>query len=119
MNKIYLLFYLFLIPLTCKSQNPCKNIQTSFNNYNQALSAVKSADFIYVDNVTTERSSWIRGAKFYSCNKSTGFLIIKTDKREFIHQNVPISVWNNFKLSDSFGSFYSRNIRRNYKIFIK
>ncbi len=97
----------------------CNELPAYFNNYKHALEKVKSASFKISDKINTYKSIWIRGASFYSCDSQTGFLIIETDKKEYIHQDVPINVWNNFKKAGSFGSYYSSNIKGKYKIKIK
>ncbi|WP_410743747.1 KTSC domain-containing protein [Flavobacterium sp. CG_9.10] len=45
-----------------------------------------------------------------------GFLVIKTGSRAYVHQDMPNEVWESFKKADSKGSFYSRNIRGNYRL---
>lgn len=121
MGKIRNLIAFVLIVVlfsSCNDKN-CNQLPNSFNNYRQALKEVKSAKFEINDKINTSKSSWIRGASFYSCDLQTGYLIIKTDKKEYIHQDIPIEVWNNFKKADSFGRYYSRNIRGKYKIKIE
>jgi hypothetical protein len=39
----------------------------------------------------------------------------KKDK-SYIHKNVPIQVWNEFKKATSFGKFYNRNIKGVYQM---
>lgn len=108
---------LIIISNSCIGQD-CKNIPTSFSSYEQAIRLVKSSAFKVKETVDTSRSSWIRGATYYSCDSRTGFLIIKTDDREYIHQAVPIEVWRGFKNAQSFGSYYSNNIKGNYSLVL-
>lgn len=96
----------------------CNRLPTSFANYDQALAQVKSASFKIKESVNTSKSSWIRSVMYYSCDSRKGFLIIKTDDREYIHQDVPIEIWNGFKNATSFGSYYDSYIKRRYKVIL-
>jgi hypothetical protein len=100
--------------LSCKAQG-CNTIPTHFNSYNDAIAFVKKADFKIKDDVNTSKSSWIRSAAYYSCDGVTGYFIYSTDEREYIHAEVPIELWNEFKEATSFGSFYDRNIKGKYR----
>ena len=117
-------FYFFLTLLgvvfnfnSCDSAS-CTDLPTNFTSYQKAVSEIKSANFTIEDNLDTSRSSIIRNAFFYSCNSKTGFLLVKIKSTEYIYQNVPISVWENFKEAGSFGRFYNNNIKGNYTLKI-
>jgi hypothetical protein len=101
------------------SAQNCKTIPNSFNSYEQAVKAISNSTFSFTDKVNTSSSSWIRSATFKSCDGKTGFLIIGTDSNPYIHQNVPLSLWQSFKKASSFGSFYTKNLRGRYKLIIK
>jgi hypothetical protein len=45
----------------------CNKIPASFSSYEQASDLVKSSNFKIKESVNTSKSSWIRGATFYSC----------------------------------------------------
>ncbi|MBI9040270.1 KTSC domain-containing protein [Lutibacter sp.] len=104
--------------LSCNSQS-CNELPTQFNSYQQAVSEVKSTNFTFEDRVNTSRSSLIKSASFYSCDSKIGFLLVKIRSTKYIYQNVPISVWENFKQAESFGSFYNRNVKGSYQLKIK
>lgn len=99
----------------CSGQN-CDKMPTVFSNYEQAMSIVKSSTFNMTESVNTSSSSWIRAATFYSCDSKKGFLIIKTNDREYVHQNVPINIWNGFKKASSYGSYYDNYIKGKFKL---
>ena len=101
----------------CSGQD-CNKLPKSFSSYEQAKSLVKSSTFKIKESVNTSKSSWIRGASFYSCDSKKGFLIINTDSKEYIHQNVPIEIWREFKNAGSFGSYYSNYIRGKYRLIL-
>lgn len=94
----------------------CNQLPEVFGSYNEAMQLVEQADFALKEDVNTAKSSWIRGARFYSCDEQTGYFIIVTDKGIYIHHEVPVSVWEAFKAANSFGSFYNENIKHEYRL---
>jgi hypothetical protein len=116
MNRL-LIYLLLFVTISVKAQN-CNDLPNSFNSYDQAVKAISNTTFSYADKINTSSSSWIRSATFKSCDGKTGFLIIGTDSHPYIHQNVPISLWQNFKRVSSYGSFYTKNLRGRYKLSI-
>lgn len=115
-NPFFILGFFLLFHLnSCNNQN-CKGLPNNFSSYENAVNEVKSTNFTIEDSIDTSRSSFIESASFYSCDSKTGFLLVKIKSTEYIHQNVPISVWESFKRTDSFGSFYSRNIKGKYQL---
>lgn len=65
-----------------------------------------------------QKNSWVRGASYHSCDKKFGYFIIKTDKRSYIYKDLPINIWNSFKKASSFGSYYDRNIKNRYQLYL-
>lgn len=117
LTMIKFLSFLFFLSLThsCSAQN-CTELPTKFSSYEEAVSKISKASFRVSESVNTSKSSWIRSAKYRSCDGQTGFLIIGTDSKEYIHKDVPLSIWNNFRKASSFGSFYNENIKNRYKL---
>ena len=111
------LFSLLLILFTfsCKSQD-CDTIPNSFNNYQEATNIIYDTSFHFSDTVNTSKSSWIRSAKYYSCDNQYGFLILETDKKTYVFQNIPKHKWEGFKQTSSFGKYYNSNIRGRYQL---
>lgn len=103
-----------LIISSCRRKGNCDKLPTQFSSYDQAVSKIESSDFKIKEEANTSKSSWIRGASFYSCDGNTGFYIIQTDKQEYLYINMPYSVWAEFKNSESLGKFYNENIKHRY-----
>ena len=118
MKNSILIFFLILLSCNQEKQNisDCSEITTPFTTYDEAKNTVESVDFKYTDEIDTSKSSWIRSAKYYSCDGHVGYLVYTTDKKEYIHQEVPVEVWEDFKNADSFGKFYNANIKDNYQM---
>lgn len=115
--RILIFNFLCFVATTACGQADCNKLQANFTSYSEAISKIKSTKFTYSDNVNTSKSSWIRSASYYSCDKKFGYFIIKTDKGSFIYKDLPISVWNSFKNASSFGSYYDRNIKNRYQLY--
>ena len=114
-----LLFLLLLGASQISFSQDCSKLPTSFTSYDQASNLVKSSTFKTHETVNTSKSSWIRGADYYSCDGQKGYLIIKADNKEYIHQNVPKETWNSFTKASSFGSYYNNFIKGNYRLTLK
>lgn len=115
MKFISLLIVLLIV--SCSKKN-CSNINSNFSSYNNAIEVVQNSSFAIEEKVDTD-SSWIDSIEYYSCDEVSGYLIVNTKKgKSYIHKNVPIQVWNEFKNADSFGMFYNQNIKGNYYLNI-
>lgn len=112
-------FILLFLPFLAFSQTACYNLPKNFKSYNQAVFEVKNAKFKFVDHVNTTRSSFIRGARYYSCDGEFGFLVIEINDRQYIHSRLPKKVWLSFKSAKSFGTFYNQAIRNRYRLNLK
>lgn len=116
------IFFLLLFPiiLSCSKEkqniSDCSEIKLPFKSYSEAQNTVQSVDFKIEDKVNTSKSSWIRGAKYYSCDGRRGYFIFSTDKKDYIHEGVPIEIWEGFKNAESFGKFYNQNLKHNYTL---
>ena len=108
---------LLLLAVGCKTVD-CTQLPTSFGSFQEAEDLIAESRFVVSDEVNTDRSSWIRGARYYSCDNQTGFFILVTDGGEYIHQNLPIQLWNGFKAASSYGSFYNRHIKHRYPLIV-
>ena len=93
----------------------CNDLPISFTSYTEAMEQIRSASFRIAEEQYTDESSWVRNAEYYSCDGATGFFIIRTDDQDYIHNAVPLAVWQGFKEASSFGSYYNTNIKRRYR----
>lgn len=118
MKYLFYLFSLFLLHNSCSAQD-CKAIPNKFISYEQAKQIISNATFPLSDKVNTSKSSWVRAASYYSCDGKKGFFIIKTDSKEYIHQDMPLNIWLSFKSANSFGRFYNANIKHKYQLVLR
>lgn len=117
MKKFIIVGFLFIF-CSCSGQ-PCENLQENFISYNEAVNKIEKAKFNFVDKVNTSKSSWVTNARFYSCNKQDGYFILETSKKSYIFQGLPITIWNDFKNAESFGSYYNKFIRGRYRLILE
>ena len=102
--------------LTSCSQTNCDKLPTSFISFAEAVKQIQNAHFNFKDEVNTSKSSWIEGAKYFSCDNKTGYFILITDKHDYLYQNLPIGIWTAFKNASSFGHYYVVNIKHRYQL---
>jgi KTSC domain len=113
MIKLVIISFIIVLMSSCKN-GICDSIPKRFASYEEAARKIEEAKFSFSEEIFTPESSWIYGASFYSCDGTLGFLRIRTDHENYYHQNVPITVWESFKNSDSKGQFYNEELRGNY-----
>jgi len=111
--KTYLLFLLFSLA-SCKQD--CKDLPTSFKNYEDAKNIVLGSSFKYTDNCDVSESSFITSADYYSCDGLRGYFILGMDGKKYIFQNLPIKKWQNFKDSESKGRYFNCSIKGRYSL---
>ncbi|RZK31119.1 MAG: KTSC domain-containing protein [Hymenobacter sp.] len=110
----YLAIASFIALASCS--NKSSEIPESFTSYKEANQKISAGNYKIEETVDVSRSSWIKGAKFYSEDGQSGYLFLKVGNREYIHKGVPIDVWNQFKTADSFGKYYRANIMHRYQL---
>ena len=94
----------------------CQELPIQYNSKEEAVYQIKGADFMIEEMTPMALRSWIRSARFYSCDGALGYLIAWTDRSEFVHQDVPIKVWRELKKNNSLDNYYKRNIRGKYPL---
>ncbi len=99
----------------CTAQS-CAELPASFPDYDTAERLVLQAHFPIDETVDTSRSSWIEGARYLSCDGKTGFLLLRAGGRTYVHQDVPLEIWEGFKSAASLGSYYNRLLKGRYRL---
>lgn len=118
MKRIIVLALVCIYALSCKSQD-CNNLKSPFSSYSKAIQEVKASTFLIKDSANTTNSSWITSATYYSCNGKNGYLIYTTNRGyQYIHQQLPLMVWKEFKNASSKGSYYNAHIRNKYRLHV-
>ena len=112
--KQLVLALIMLLCLSCSAQN-CNSINIEQNSYSQAITELRKTEFSISEKVDTD-SSWIDHLEYYSCDEVTGYLVMTTKKeKSYIHKAVPVSLWQKFKATNSFGKFYNSNLKGKFQ----
>ncbi len=118
MKKKILLFVTSLLTLiyscnnnSAESNAPPKKPQT----YKEAKKYIELSIYKIEETISTSKSSWIRGATYYSEDGIRGYMILKTDSKDYIYSDLPFEIWQGFKNAQSFGSYYHQNIKGKYQ----
>ncbi len=115
MNKLFLsLCFISAAFLSCRQNSNCDKLPTQFSSYDEAKSKIQGFYFKIQEEANTSNSSWIKGASFYSCDGTSGYFLLQTDKKEYLYSDMPYSVWTEFKNAESLGTFYNKKIKHNY-----
>jgi len=113
--KLSFIISILTFNISCGGKD-CNLIDGNFDSYKHAMQVIKSSDFEFSDHCDTSKSSWIYSAEYYSCDGKTGYFIIETKSKNYIHSEVPIEMWYEFKNADSFGKYYNRRIKGRFRL---
>ena len=115
-KPLILLLLLLNTVLTSCSSRDCYQLPDRFESYEEAKVIISNTHFLFEESVWTLKSSWIDRASYHSCDGRTGFFIIHTGGKTYVHDRVPIGIWYGFKKADSYGRFYNRNLRGKFRL---
>ncbi len=117
MKKSLLFIVLIFFGVILNAQiDECDHLKLNWNSDNEAIEIIENETFAHTDMFAGETDSWLESAHYYSCDEESGFLIIKGSKKSFIHQNVPIKVWQCLKSAKSKGGYYNFYIKNKFKL---
>jgi hypothetical protein len=117
MKNILILSILFFIG--CKKN---ADIPKQFNSYIEAQYIVQSANLSIQEEAQTggrSENNWIREAKYFANDKNSGYLIINMNGKDYIFDELPYSVWEQFKNAEDLGTAYHRLIKGKYNLKLK
>ena len=98
----------------CNTTN-CSKLDFCNLSADEMVFEIEEIDFEYHDTADTSESSWIREAKYYSCDGELGYFMLETDDKVYLHKDVPLRLWLGFKRSNSYGRFYNDQLKRKYE----
>lgn len=115
-EDLEVLFTPTIIRTKLTTKHDCDDIPQMFTNFEEALEFVRGLDWTYSDDATFE-GSWINSAEYYSCDRKTGFFIMCTDGKCYIHDYVEMEVWEGIKGTLKPGSYYHKYMRDKYQMY--
>jgi len=117
MKTLSLIFAFFFLGSSLHAQGgDCNSVVDGWKSEKQAIAIIQGSNFETSDSISPYNSSWMSSAHFYSCSPDSGYLIVKSDKKTFVHQEVPKEIWSSLKKAKSVGGFYNFYIKNNYKL---
>lgn len=120
MNKTLKTLFLYsILFLVAFSGTDGDQLPKKYSCYNEAVKTIKAAHIKVEESVNTSKSSWVRGAAYYSCDGVVGSFILKTSNQHYLYSGVPSEIWQGFKNSESFVSYYNYNIKQKYFFNLK
>ena len=117
MKRLTLMLALIFIGLYLNAmEDNCAEISTNWKSEKEAISTIENTPFTVSESIRPDESSWMTSAHFYSCDDEHGYLIIKSSKKTFIHQSVPMNVWIALRDARSKGGYYNFYIKNKFKL---
>ena len=110
MTGLVCLFYFS----ACMPTN-CSKLDAGNLGADEMVFEIEEIDFGYHDIADTSESSWIRAAKYYSCDGEFGYFMLETDDKVYLHKDVPLRLWHGFKRANSYGRFYNDQLKGKYE----
>ena len=120
MKKNILIIFTLIGFISCNKKTNCDELTGNYTTFVEARKDITKANYPIKKVQATPESSWIKRIEFYSCDEKQGYLIIYTTRsEEYIHANVPITIWEELSTSASKGSYYNSNIVNRYPFNLK
>jgi len=106
------------VPPRAESQAAQTSADRGFGSYQEAINWVQRNPAFRHDWVDTAGSSFIRGAHFYTDGAGYSYLFLNLNGRSYIHDGVPNYIWQEFRIAESFGSYYNLKIKGRYPMWL-
>ncbi|NJN26401.1 MAG: KTSC domain-containing protein [Cyclobacteriaceae bacterium] len=117
MKKAILFLSLIFAGLYLSAEDKdCPPNKENWNSEKDAIAAIETAVFEHKETADIGSESWINTIAYYSCDMEYGYLIVKCDKKSYIHHNVPVGVWTALKEAKSKGGYYNFYIKNKFKL---
>lgn len=116
MKKPLLLLVLIFAGLYLSAEDhDCPPSSSTWKSEKDAILRIENETFEFSESATVDADSWIQSMVYYSCDMEFGYLIVKCDKKSYLHQKVPVGVWKALKEANSKGGYYNFYIKNHFK----
>ena len=113
-NVLFSLLTMSSFFMSCNVQD-CHSIEDNYATYVEFVRVVRQAKGFAISEKVDLESDWMKEAEYYSCDGEVGFFIYTTKQgKTYIHEDLPLSLWEGFISASSHGSYYVRNIKGRY-----
>ncbi|MFA0964127.1 hypothetical protein AB9P05_20125 [Roseivirga sp. BDSF3-8] len=105
-------------PALARQQNDdadsvCNNVPRDLGNRVQAIQTLQDTEFTFEQSLETLQVFGVKKATYYSCDGNLGYLVVNTYRRNYLYENVPRELWENFKNAYSIDGFFTKNLKFN------
>lgn len=112
--RLCLIIILFLnFTLVNGQQHDCSSLP-SLNSEHDAIEILRDTRFNLVDTADVSQSSWIVSAKYLGCEGHNGYIILSARYSDYLHQAVPLPLWDQFKMARDKDTFYMKALKNKY-----
>ena len=115
MKIVVIFFMLFIVHFTLNAfTENCAVSSFKWKSEKEALNKLEKIKFLVSESFINESESWLLSANYYSCDGKNGYLVIRCQKKYYLHSSVPMVVWTDLKNARSKGGFYNFYIKEKY-----
>lgn len=93
----------------------CDSLELGDLPVEEVITILENASFRFDQEFRISRVSGVRAAHYYSCNGTTGYLIITIGQEKKVFLEVPKSHWNAFRTTSDPDSYYEKNIKSAFR----
>ena len=104
---------LLLIFISCKKT---AKDNVNFSSYDSAIDYTETHQYRVDETTDTSDSEWITSAEYKSLDGNVGFLILGMRGEKYIFDEVPLEIWQGFKIAEDKGKYYNKYIRKRYNM---
>lgn len=90
-----------------------------FHTYAEVENFLKRSKFSVDESASTGNKDWITYANYKSIDGNKGYLTLGMRGKNYYFKNVPLEIWEEFKMCESKGKFYHKKIKNRYNLKIE
>lgn len=110
-------FFLILIGVailffnTSNSIQKCDDFNGDLGASYEAIKKLEQIEFHFSDSFETDKIFGIKSAEFFSCDNETGYMVVRNGSSSKLYENIPVALWNQFKINSAVDNFYKSEIQ--------
>jgi hypothetical protein len=104
----------------CTSYKACQDFPKSFRSIDEAEIRLNAQECeASFDSVSIPAGVEVRKARFYTCDKYLGYLIIHTSDKKILYRNIPFQYWKNMTRATSFEKYFVQNVKYKFPAYLE
>lgn len=93
----------------------CDSLELERLPFETVVSTLENTSFRFDQGFRISRVSGVRAAHYYSCNGTTGYLLLTIGQEKRVFIDVPKSLWDEFITASDLDGFYEKNIQSEFR----